>query len=104
MEVTNAITNNPYYILTDSIANLSNNKDSSETSSENFTDFFINSLSELNSQYISLDEAQVQFSKGEIEAYELMTVLRETELMMKTASTIRNKMLDAYKEITNMQI
>lgn len=93
------------YISTNDIFESDNAKTNQINSSmDNFTNFFINSINDLNSQYAELDEAQIQFAQGDIEAHELMTVLRETELMMKTASTIRNKMLDAYKEVTNMQI
>lgn len=79
------------------------NTDTNNTNLD-FNDFFVNSIENLNNKYLELDEAQKLFSQGDMEAHELMSVLRETELVLKTATTIRNKMLDAYKEITNMQI
>ena len=94
----------PYISANDIFESENTKTNQPNSSTDNFTNFFINSINDLNLQYAELDEAQKQFAQGDIEAHELMTILRETELMMKTATTIRNKMLDAYKEVTNMQI
>lgn len=103
MSSINKISNNNLYTYFNN-NNLSETIENAVDNDLNFNDFLVNSLNDLNDKYLALDEAQKLFSQGNIEAHELMSILRETELMLKTATTIRNKVLDAYKEITNMQI
>lgn len=86
------------------ISTLDNDQINKTSSNFSFQDFIVNNLENLNDKYLEIDSAQQSFALGEIESHELMTLLRETELVLKTATTFRNKMLDAYKEITNMQI
>lgn len=96
---------NSNFISLDTLDSKSNlESDLSSSSTVSFGNYLANSLEQLNSKYLELDEAQKLFTNGDIETHELMAVLRETELMLKTATTIRNKVLDSYKEITNMQI
>lgn len=71
----------------------------------NFKDMFSDALNKVNDQQIKADELTVDFITGNVD--DLHTVLIATEearLSMELAVQVRNKCIEAYKEINNMQL
>lgn len=70
-----------------------------------FKDMFSDALNKVNDQQIKADELTVDFITGNVN--DLHTVLIATEearLTMELAVQVRNKCVEAYKEINNMQL
>ena len=82
-----------------SIANISGEGGSS------FKDMVSNEIEKLNNQQIKADKLTQGFISGEVD--DLHTVLIATEearLSLELAVQVRNKCVEAYKEINNMQL
>ncbi|NLY45162.1 MAG: flagellar hook-basal body complex protein FliE [Tissierella sp.] len=76
-----------------------------EQGSFNFKDMFNDALNKVNDQQIKADELTMDFITGNVD--DLHTVLIATEearLTMELAVQVRNKCVEAYKEINNMQL
>lgn len=70
-----------------------------------FKDIINNEINKINNKQIYADELVQGFLKGEVE--DLHTVLIATEearLALELAVQVRNKIVEAYKEINNMQL
>ena len=71
--------------------------------STNFADSLKKSLSEVNEQQNLKDKAVESFATGEnTNVHELMIQLQKSGLAMSLTSTVRNKVLDTYKELIRM--
>lgn len=79
-----------------------NTKNSSETSFENILD---NSLKELNETQVKADKAIADLATGEVkDLHQAAIAISKAETSMKLMLEIRNKAINAYKEITRTQI
>ncbi len=68
-----------------------------------FADSLKKSLSEVNEQQNLKDKAVESFATGEnTNVHELMIQLQKSGLAMSLTSTVRNKVLDTYKELIRM--
>lgn len=92
-----------------SVINTSINKADNKTfvpqGNLNFKDVFETAIDELNDKQIKADELTHDFITGNID--DLHTVLIATEearLTLELAVQVRNKCIEAYKEISNMQL
>ncbi|MBC7544551.1 MAG: flagellar hook-basal body complex protein FliE [Candidatus Sericytochromatia bacterium] len=73
--------------------------------SGNFTEFFNNTIAELNQLNQNSQQLQQRFvANGDVELQDVMIAGNETEMAMKLTMQIRNKMLEAYREILRMPV
>lgn len=73
--------------------------------SDDFAAFFNNTISELNGLNQKSQQLQQRFvANGDVELQDVMIAGNETEMAMKLTMQIRNKMLDAYREILRMPV
>ncbi|NLL81336.1 MAG: flagellar hook-basal body complex protein FliE [Tissierellia bacterium] len=91
--------------ITASLANTANN---SQTNTENNIDFkeIINSeLKRINDMHLHANEITEKFISGEIDdLHTVMIATEEARLSLELAVQIRNKVVESYKEINNMQL
>lgn len=89
-----------------SISNLNQSK----TSTSNNTDFSFkevmnNEIEKLNNKQIQADEMIQGFIRGDIEdLHTVMIATEEARLALELAVQVRNKLVESYKEINNMQL
>ncbi len=70
---------------------------------KNFMDSLTNSLSEVNAEQVRKDQMVASFATGENQnVHELMIQLQKAGLTMSMTSTVRNKIMDMYKELTKI--
>jgi len=105
--IINSFVPNPEIFQT-GINNISTNKNESnkvEGGLESFAATLQNSLSEINDQQIVANKASEALIKGEdIEISDVMLASEEAKVSLQFAVQIRNKLVDAYKEISQMQL
>lgn len=80
-------------------------KNIGEQGNFNFKDMFSDALNKVNDQQLKADELTKDFITGNVD--DLHTVLIATEearLSLELAVQVRNKCVEAYKEINNMQL
>lgn len=81
-----------------------NTKTSSE-SGPSFQNVISNEIEKLNNQQIKADEVIQGFISGEEEdLHNVMITIEESKLALELAVQVRNKCVEAYKEINNMQL
>lgn len=69
----------------------------------NFMDSLKGSLAEVNGEQIKKDQMVASFATGENQnVHELMIQLQKSGLAMSMTSTVRNKVLDMYRELVKM--
>lgn len=75
-------------------------------STENsFQSVLEDSLNKLNDQQISADKITSEFIAGEdVEVHEMMLNMEEANMSLQLAIQVRNKVVEAVKELTNMQL
>lgn len=90
------------------INNISNNKNQSnkvENGLESFATTLQNSLAEINDQQLVANNASEALVKGEdVEISDVMLASEEAKVSLQFAVQVRNKLVDAYKEISQMQL
>jgi len=78
--------------------------DKSEKSG-NFAEFFNKTINELNGLDQHAKQMQQRFvANGDVELQDVMIAGNEAEMAMKLTMQIRNKVLDAYREIMHMSV
>lgn len=71
----------------------------------NFKDYINLEMEKLNNQQIKADNLVEGFIRGEVEdIHTVMIAAEEARLSLELAVQIRNKCIEAYKEINNMQL
>lgn len=81
------------------------NGDVSSGGESSFKDIITNEIEKLNTQQVKADELTQGFIRGDVQ--DLHTVLIATEearVSLELAVQVRNKCVEAYKEINNMQL
>lgn len=92
-------------INTNAIKNIQNNKNDKINKKENFTSIFKEKLDGVNQKQVEAEKATEKFIKGEsVDIHQVMISTQEAKLSLELAVEIRNKVVDAYKEISRMQI
>ncbi|MDS0524110.1 flagellar hook-basal body complex protein FliE [Clostridium sp. SHJSY1] len=72
---------------------------------ESFSSTLQKSLQEINDKQITADKMGESFAKGDdVEISDVMLSGEEAKLSLQFAVQVRNKLLDAYKEINQMQL
>lgn len=70
-----------------------------------FSKVLEDSINKIDSYQKTADDKIISFIKGnESEVHNVMIAMEEAKLTMQTAIEIRNKVIEAYKEISNIQI
>lgn len=79
-----------------------------KTSSEgkpSFQNIISNEIEKLNNKQVKADEAIQGFISGEeVDLHNVMITIEESRLALELAVQVRNKCVEAYKEINNMQL
>jgi flagellar hook-basal body complex protein FliE len=87
----------------------SNTIDGTAGSTQPTGDSFLNSLSDafgsLNTQLTQADTSMADFaSGGSADLHTVMLQMEEADISLKTATTVRDKLLEAYQEIMRTQL
>jgi len=73
------------------------------TQKTNFMDSLKNSVADVNAEQIKKDQMVASFATGENQnVHELMIQLQKAGLAMSMTSSVRNKVLDMYRELVKM--
>jgi len=92
------------------INKLDTNTNKSETNkvegtSDSFATTLQNSLDEVNNKQVVADNASQALVKGDnVEISDVMLASEEAKVSLQLAVQVRNKLVDAYKEISQMQL
>lgn len=74
-------------------------------SNQSFEDVLNNAIKEVNDAQVRADETAQSFLTGEIRDIHQVTIaMEEAKLMMHLAVEVRNKVIEAYQEISRMQV
>lgn len=88
---------NNFYGRTENLESLRNNND--------FSKIFQESLNKINTYQQIANDSVVSFIKGnENEIHNVMIAIEEAKLTMQTAIEVRNKLIEAYQELSKVQI
>lgn len=88
-----------------SIAEKNSLVDTSDDSFSSVLDSAINMLNETNDLQKKAESAEIQFALGEAEnTHDLQIALQKANLALQYTVAVRDKMIDAYKEIMNMSV
>ena len=80
-------------------------KDPGQTTSKPAGQTFANILSDLSQSEASTDNLVAQLSAGEnVELHNVMIGLEETDIQFRVALAIRDKLVEAYREVMRMQV
>ena len=76
-----------------------------KTNNNIFSKLLDDSINKINFYQQEADNKIVSFIKGEeSEVHNLMIAMEEAKLSMQTAIEVRNKIIEAYKELSSIQI
>ncbi len=79
--------------------------DQTQPAGQSFTDMLTSELGKVNDAQIKSDGLMADFaSGGETDLHQVMIAAEEARLSMEMAVQIRNKMIEAYKELNSMQM
>lgn len=86
--------------------NLIGKENDSETITGNsFKDVLKDSLEKINEKQVDANNITNEFvSGGDIEVHEMILSMEEAKMSLQLAIQVRNKVVDAVKELTNMQL
>lgn len=105
MDVSSLYSVSPDYLTRYGINNVS---DASEENNENFSSFLnaaLNMINETNDYQNAAESAEIQFALGEsASTHELAVAQQKANLALQYTIAVRDKVLEAYKEIMNMSI
>lgn len=88
-----------------SVNNGNINNVENESTENSFQSVLEDSLNKLNDQQISADKITSEFIAGEnVEVHEMMLNMEEANMSLQLAIQVRNKVVEAVKELTNMQL
>lgn len=69
-----------------------------------FGDVLKTELDKVNNIQVKADESIKGYINGEVQLQDVMLATQEASLSLNLAIEVRNKLVDAYKEINNMQV
>ena len=88
-----------------SVAEKNSLVNTSDDSFGSVLDSAINMLNETNDLQKEAESAEIQFALGEAEnTHDLQIALQKANLALQYTVAVRDKMIDAYKEIMNMSV
>ncbi len=81
------------------------NVDHINTSKTSFEDLFKDALDKVNELQVQADEYNKLFATGQVDnIHQVMIASEKAQIAMQFTLSIRNQVLDAYKEIMRMQV
>lgn len=81
------------------------NVDNIKTSKTSFEDLFKDALDKVNELQVQADEYNKLFATGQVDnIHQVMIASEKAQIAMQFTLSIRNQVLDAYKEIMRMQV
>jgi len=76
-----------------------------KTDGKSFADVLKETIQEVNELQLESDEAMTKFATGETtDVHNTMLAMQKADISFQTMMQIRNKILDAYKEIMRTQV
>ena len=70
-----------------------------------FKDFLVNSIQEVNTMQAAADKAVEKLSTGgDVNPAEVLTAVQKADIAFQMMIQVRNKLVDAFTEIKNLQI
>lgn len=88
-----------------SVNNGNINNVENKSAENSFQSVLEDSLNKLNDKQIAADEITNEFIAGEdVEVHEMMLSMEEANMSLQLAIQVRNKVVEAVKELTNMQL
>lgn len=103
MNVGNLTRINPEYI--NEVSNLSRVSNQNNEDFGSIFDSMINSLNETNTLHNKAEEAEIQFALGESEnTHDLLVAQTKATVALQYTVAVRDKLLDSYRELMQMQI
>lgn len=76
-----------------------------EEKGNDFTKLLEDGLNQVNNRQVKADGLTEGFIRGEVEdLHEVLIATEEARLSLELATKVRNKLVEAFKEINNMQI
>ncbi|MBU5454776.1 flagellar hook-basal body complex protein FliE [Caproiciproducens sp. MSJ-32] len=86
--------------------NISNIKEKgNEAANKSFESVLKDNLDKLNQKQIEADNITNEFiAGGDVEVHEMMLSMEEAKMSLQLAIQVRNKVVDAIKELNNMQL
>lgn len=74
-------------------------------SGSSFKEYFDKALNSLNASQLNADENVQKFLTGEVQdLHTVMIAMEEARLSMQLAVEVRNKLVEAYQELSRMQV
>ena len=110
MNINNNYTKNPFVSNFDTISDakkaLNTNDTTNKTENgQSFFDILSNKLNEVNDKQIEADTATQNYIKGdETDIHNVMISTEEAKMSLEMAVQVRNKIVEAYQEISRMQL
>ncbi|MDD2447912.1 MAG: flagellar hook-basal body complex protein FliE [Tissierellia bacterium] len=91
--------------VTGSLANIVNDTQTNANNDIDFKEIISDELNRINDMHVHANEMTEQFISGEIDdLHTVMIATEEARLSFELAVQIRNKLVESYKEINNMQL
>lgn len=90
-----------------SVNNLNSKVDisSSKETNKSFGDLLQNALDNVNTTQLQADQSAKQYLAGaDIDLHQVMILNEKANMALQLTTQVRNKLLDAYQEISRMQI
>lgn len=97
------------YVPSEEVFQLNSTSDTNKTKDtngvESFSDILSSSLDAINDSQVTAENMNVAFVSGDdVQISDVMLAGEEAKISLQFAVQVRNKLLDAYKELTNMQL
>ena len=87
------------------VAGIGQGYSSNKAGGPDFKDFLIKSISEVNDMQLAAEQAINDLAVGKTEnVTEVMAAVEKADLAFKNLMAIRNKIIDAYREIQQLRI
>lgn len=84
---------------------LNDSKDDNKNNQVNFGQILEDKLSGVNDKQVSAQEISKQFVEGDdVDVHQVMLSTEEAKLSLDLAIQVRNKLVDAYQELSKMQL
>ncbi len=76
-----------------------------EEAAASFSQMLNRALEEINARQLAADELVQAFAAGEVEdVHQVVVAMQEARLALQLAVEVRNKVVEAYQEISRMQV
>jgi flagellar hook-basal body complex protein FliE len=82
-----------------------NSGDNPESGITSFGDMLNNAIKEVNDKKVKADELTLGFLTGEVQDFHTVAIaMQESSITTSLAIEVRNKLLEAYQEVSRMQV